>query len=156
MRRRISTGSHYEQLVGHSRALVVGDWVFVSGTTGRNYETGEIVEDVVEQTHQCFRTISWALEEVGSSLADVVRARIMLVDRSDDARLAPVIGDYLNPIGPALTTFVTDLLDPRLKIEIDVTALSGSSGSDGARLVGPKARVQLVPALVSSCRYLMP
>ena len=137
MRRRISTGSDYEQLVGYSRALVVGGWVFVSGTTGRNHETGEIPEDTVEQTHLCFRTIAWALAQAGSSMADVVRARIIMVDRNDDARVAPVIGSYLKPIGPALTTIVADLLDPRLKIEIDVTALLGSGGA--APALGPGA-----------------
>jgi enamine deaminase RidA (YjgF/YER057c/UK114 family) len=126
IRRRISTGSDYEKLVGYSRALVVGDWVFVSGTTGRNHETGEIPEDVVEQVHLCFRTISWALKEAGSSFEDVVRARIIMVDARDDERVAPVVGSYLRPVGPALTTCVAALLDPRLKIEIDVTALKGS------------------------------
>ncbi|MFI5017073.1 MAG: Rid family hydrolase, partial [Dongiales bacterium] len=77
MRRKISTGSDYEKLVGYSRALVVGEWVFVSGTTGRDHETGEIPEDVVAQTHICFRTINRALEQAGSSFADVVRARII-------------------------------------------------------------------------------
>ena len=123
MRQRISTGSDYENLVGYSRALVVGDWVFVSGTTGRNHETGEIPDDVVAQTHQCFRTISWALAEAGASLADIVRAGIIMVDRADDVRVAPVVGEYLKPVGPALTTIVADLLDPRLRIEIEVTAL---------------------------------
>jgi enamine deaminase RidA (YjgF/YER057c/UK114 family) len=127
MRRRISTGSDYERLVGYSRALVVGDWVFVSGTTGRDHETGEIPADTVAQTHLCFRTIDRALAEAGSCLADVVRARIIMVDRADDARVAPVVGQYLRPIGPALTTFVAGLLDPRLRIEIEVTALIGSS-----------------------------
>lgn len=126
-RQRISTGSPYEELVGYSRALVVGDWVFVSGTTGRNRETGEIPEDVVEQTHLCFRTIAWALEQAGSSLADVVRVRILMVNRDDDARVAPILAGYLKPTGPALTTTVGELLDTRLKIEIDVTALKRSS-----------------------------
>ena len=123
MRQRISTGSDYEKLVGYSRALVVGDWIFVSGTTGRDHATGEIPEDVVAQTHQCFRTIAWALAEAGASLADVVRAGIIMVDRADDARVAPVVAEYLKPVGPALTTIVADLLDPRLRIEIEVTAL---------------------------------
>jgi len=126
MRRRITTGSDYEKLVGYSRALVVGEWVFVSGTTGRNHETGEIPADVVDQTHLCFRTIDWALRQAGSSFADVVRARIIMTDPADDARVAPVVGEYLKPVGPALTTCVAALLDPRLKIEIDVTALIGS------------------------------
>jgi enamine deaminase RidA (YjgF/YER057c/UK114 family) len=127
-RQRISTGSDYEKLVGYSRAVAVGDWVFVSGTTGRNHETGEIPEDVVEQVHLCFKTISWALEQTGSCLGDVVRGRIIMTDAADDARVAPVIGSYLKPVGPALTSCVAQLLDPRLKIEIDVTALKGSAG----------------------------
>jgi enamine deaminase RidA (YjgF/YER057c/UK114 family) len=129
MRHRISTGSDYENLVGYSRALVAGNWVFVSGTTGRNHETGEIPEDVVEQTHLCFKTISWALKEAGSSFDEVVRARIIMTRAEDDARVAPVVGSYLKPVGPALTTCVAALLDPRLFIEIDVTAMKGSSGS---------------------------
>jgi enamine deaminase RidA (YjgF/YER057c/UK114 family) len=128
-RRKISTRSDYEKLVGYSRALVVGDWVFVSGTTGKNHETGEIPEDVVEQTHQCFRTLAWALEQAGSSFDEVVRVRIVMVNREDDARVAPIVGSYLKPVGPALTTFVAELLDERLKIEIDVTALKRSSGA---------------------------
>lgn len=126
MRRKISTGSDYEKLVGYSRAVVTGDWVFVSGTTGRNHETGEIPEDVVDQVHLCFKTISWALEQAGSSLAEVVRARIIMTRAQDDARVAPVVGSYFGPVGPALTTCVAALLDPRLHIEIDVTALKGS------------------------------
>ena len=131
MRRRISTGSDYEKLVGYSRALVVGDWVFVSGTTGRDHVTGEIPEDVVEQVHLIFRTINWALEQAGASFADVVRGRIIMTDAADDARVAPVIGQYLKPVGPALTSCVAQLLDPRLKIEIDVTALKGSGEAAG-------------------------
>lgn len=126
-RQRISTGSAYEKLVGYSRALAVGDWVFVSGTTGRDHETGEIPEDVVEQTRLCFKTIEWALAEAGASLADIVRMRILMVDPKDDARVAPVVGEYLKPVGPALTTTVGALLDARFKIEIDVTALKNSS-----------------------------
>ena len=125
-RQKISTGSAYEDLVGYSRALVVDNWVFVSGTTGRNFETGEVPEDVVEQTHLCFRIISRALEEAGSSLKEMVRVRVVMVNPEDDARVAPVLGTYLKPVGPVLTSTVGDLLDPRFKIEIDVTALKGS------------------------------
>ena len=125
-RKRISTGSDYEKLVGYSRALVVDDWVFVSGTTGKNHETGITPEDVVEQTEICFDTISWALKEAGSSFKDVVRARIIMVNLEDDALVAPIVARYLKPVGPALTTFVASFLDPIVKIEIDVTALKGS------------------------------
>ncbi len=125
-RQKITTGSAYENLVGYSRALVVDNWVFVSGTTGRNFETGEVPEDVVEQTHLCFQIISSALAQAGSSLADMVRVRVLMVNPDDDARVAPVLGGYLKPVGPALTTTVGALLDPRFKIEIDVTALRRS------------------------------
>ena len=131
-RQKISTGSDYESLVGYSRALVAGDWVFVSGTTGKNHETGEVPEDVVEQTHLCFRTIGWALEQAGLSFDDVVRVRILMVDREDDARVAPIVGQYLKPVGPVLTTTVGELLDQRFKIEIDVTALKRGSSEQSA------------------------
>jgi enamine deaminase RidA (YjgF/YER057c/UK114 family) len=127
MRRAISTGSDYETLVGYSRAVVTGDWVFVSGTTGRDHNTGEIPEDVVDQVHLCFKTISWALKQAGSSLDEVVRARIIMTGAEDDIRVAPVLGSYFRSVRPALTTCVAALLDPRLKIEIDVTALKGSA-----------------------------
>ena len=127
MRRRISSGSDYEKRIGYSRALVAGDWVFVSGTTGRNPDTGAIPEDAVEQVHLCFRTINWALQEAGSSFADVVRARIIMTDPADEAAIAPVLGNYFMPVGPALTICVAALLDSRLKIEIDVTALKQPS-----------------------------
>ena len=127
-RRRISSGLPYEDLVGYSRALVVDNWVFVSGTTGRNPDTGEIPDDIVEQTHNAFRTIIWALEQAGSSMQEVVRGRIAVSGREHESRLAPVLGSYFGPVRPALTIYVAELLDPRLKIEIDVTALRGSSG----------------------------
>ncbi len=126
-RRSITTGLAYEEKVGYSRALVAGDWVFVSGTTGRDRLTNEIPEGIVEQTHNTFRTIIWALEEAGSSMAEVVRGRIAVTDRRYEQDLLPVLGHYLGPIRPALTIYVAELLDPRLKIEIDVTALRGSA-----------------------------
>jgi len=127
-RRSISTGLAYEDMVGYSRALVVGDWVFVSGTTGRDRITNEIPEGIAEQTHNTFKTIIWALEEAGSSMAEVVRGRIAVTHRSYETELLPVLGHYLRPVKPALTIYVAELLDPRLKIEIDVTALRGSAG----------------------------
>lgn len=129
VRRSISTGLAYEDLVGYSRALVVGDWVFVSGTTGRDRITNEIPEGIVAQTHNAFATIVWALAEAGSSMAEVVRGRIAVADRKYEDELIPVIGHYLRPVRPALTIYVAELLDPRLKIEIDVTALKGSAGN---------------------------
>ena len=123
MRRRISSGSDYERRIGYSRALVAGDWVFVSGTTGRDHDTGLVPDDIVAQTRLCFRTIERALAEAGASFADVVRATVILADLEDEPRVAAVLADHLKPVGPALTAYVATLLDPQFKIEIEVTAL---------------------------------
>ena len=121
-RRRIYSGSSFEELAGYARAVVDGEWVHVSGTTGVDYASGKMSDDPVEQTHQTFRNIEWALAEAGVSLADVVRVRIFLDSRDDAAAVMPVIGDYLRGIRPANTTVVAPLLDARMKIEIEVTA----------------------------------
>ena len=121
-RRRISSGSSFEELAGYSRAVVDGGWIFVSGTTGFDYRAGVISEDIAEQTEQCFRNIQWALAEAGSGMAEVVRIRVILVDAADFARVAPIIGRWCADARPANTTFVAALIDPRMKIEIEVTA----------------------------------
>ena len=121
-RRLISSGSSFEALAGYSRAVVDGDWVFVSGTTGFDYKTGTIAEDVAAQTEQCFRNIEWALKEAGSSLRDLVRIRIFLVDPKDFQTVAPIFGRMCGEARPANTTVVTAMVDPRMKIEIEVTA----------------------------------
>lgn len=118
----ISSGSPFEKTAGYSRAVIDGDWVFVSGTTGFDYKTMTISDDVIEQTHQIFRTIASVLSESGSSLLDVVRARYIIVDEADWPRIAPVIGGYFGDIRPASTAIVCKLVDPRMKIEIEVTA----------------------------------
>ena len=122
MRRRIFSGTTYEDLAGYARAVVDGDWVHVSGTTGIDPADGSIPEDVVAQTHQIFRNIEWALAEAGSSLGDVVRIRVYLDSRDDFPIVAPIIGDYMRDIRPANTTVIAALCDPRMKIEIEVTA----------------------------------
>ena len=121
-RRLISSGSSLEAQAGYSRAVVDGADVFVSGTTGFDYATMTIAEDVTAQTEQVFRNIEAALAEAGSSLADVVRVRIHLVDAADFAKVAAVVGRKFRDIRPANTTVVSGLLDPRMKIEIEVTA----------------------------------
>ncbi len=120
--RTISSGSSFEKLAGYSRALVDGEYVHVSGTTGFDYATMTIVDDVVEQTHQCFRNIEAALNEAGLTLADVVRARYLLVDAADFERIAPLFGKYFATARPAATAMIVGLVDPRMKIEIEVTA----------------------------------
>ena len=108
--------------MGYSRALVDGEWVFVSGTTGFNYDAMTICEDVVEQAEQCFRNIETALAEAGSRLADIVRIRYILPNASDFEPCWPVLRKYLGSIRPAATMISAGLSDPRMKIEIEVTA----------------------------------
>ncbi len=121
-RLRISSGSSFEELASYSRAVVEGDWVFVSGTTGFDYRAGTISEDIGEQTEQCFRNIQWALTEAGSSMAEILRIRVILTDAAEFPRVAPIIGRWCREARPANTTFVAGLVDPRMKIEIEVTA----------------------------------
>jgi enamine deaminase RidA (YjgF/YER057c/UK114 family) len=127
-RRLISSGSSFEQLVGYSRAVVDGDFVFVSGTTGFDYQTMAVSDDVLEQTHQTFRNIAKALDEAGSSLQHVVRVTYILARAADWELVAPVLGEYFGNIRPAATAIIAGLVDPRMLIEIQVTArLSGQS-----------------------------
>jgi reactive intermediate/imine deaminase len=121
-RKHISSGSSFEALAGYARAVVDGEWIFVSGTTGFDYGAGTISEDVVEQTEQSFRNISAVLAEAGASLSDVVRVRVYLAERSDFEFVAPVVGRHFRDIRPANTTVVCTLCDPRMKVEIEVTA----------------------------------
>ena len=123
----ISSGSTFEQDIGYSRAVVVGDWVFVSGTTGFDYDTMTIADDVVRQADQCFRNIERALAEAGGSLADVVRVHYIVPARKDFEPCWPVLKRYLGDIRPAATMMVAGLADPRMKIEIEVTALLRST-----------------------------
>jgi len=119
-RRLISSGSPFEEVAGYSRAVVDGKWVFVAGTSG--FANGQIAEGVLEQTEQAFATISAALVEAGSSLADVVRVRVFITEAGDFEKIAPVLGKHFKGIRPANTTVVCGLVDPRMKVEIEVTA----------------------------------
>ena len=121
-RKLISSGSAFEKIAGYSRALVDGEWVNVSGTTGFDYAKMTISPDLIEQTRQAFRNIESALEKSGLSLRDVVRARYYLTRREDFELLAPVFGEYLGEIRPAVTAIVCKLVDARMNIEIEVTA----------------------------------
>ena len=121
-RQRISSGSSFEAIGGYSRAVVDGDTVFVAGTTGFDYATMRIDEDPLAQCHQCFRNIAAALAEAGCTLDDVVRARYYLAEVALFDRLAPVFGQYFALARPAATAIVCGLVDPRMKIEIEVTA----------------------------------
>jgi enamine deaminase RidA (YjgF/YER057c/UK114 family) len=125
MRRLISSGSPFEAEAGYSRAVVDGEWVFVAGTTGFDYAQMTIAEDPAEQARQALRNIAAALAEAGASLADVVRVRYYLPDLADWPKITSVLGEVFGPIRPAATALVCDLIDPRMKIEIEVTARRG-------------------------------
>jgi enamine deaminase RidA (YjgF/YER057c/UK114 family) len=122
IRKLISSGSEFEEKVGYSRAVVAGDTVYVAGTTGFDYATMSISDDPIEQAEQCFINIEKALLEAGSSLDDVVRVHYILPDRLDFEPCWPVLKKYLGKARPAATMFVADLVDERIKIEIEVTA----------------------------------
>ena len=121
-RRRISSGSTFERDIGYSRAVVDGEWVFVSGTTGFDYATMTISSDIVEQAEQCFRNIDAALREAGGSLADVVRVTYILPNAADFEPCWPVMRRYLGEIRPAATMISAGVADPRIRLEIEVTA----------------------------------
>ena len=126
VRKFVSTSSPYEKTASFSRAVVQGDWVFASGCTGYDPDTDSISEDPAEQTHKTFKLINWLLDEAGFSLSDVVRIVVYLADRDDFQAVAPVIGEHFEGINPANTTVEARLVDPRMKIEIEVTAYRGS------------------------------
>jgi enamine deaminase RidA (YjgF/YER057c/UK114 family) len=121
-RKLISSGSRFEDEMGYSRAVVDGDWIFVSGTTGFNYETMTISPDVVAQCEQAFRNIATALAQAGSSMADVVRVRYLFPEAADFERCWPVMKQFLGPVKPAATMMAAGLVDPTMKVEIEVTA----------------------------------
>ena len=122
MRRLISSGSRFEAEIGFSRALVDGEWIFVSGTTGYDYATMTIDDDVVVQTEQCLRNIQSALEQAGASFRDVVRVRYILPDGDDFPRCWPALKRVFGDVRPAATMIVAGLIDRRIKVEIEVTA----------------------------------
>jgi enamine deaminase RidA (YjgF/YER057c/UK114 family) len=124
-KRLISSGSTFEEKIGYSRAVVAGDWVFVSGTTGFDYAAMSISDDLVEQTEQCFRNIEAALRQADSSLKDVVRVRYVLPESSEFELCWPVLRKYFGEVRPAAMMISAGLADPRMKIEIEVTALKG-------------------------------
>ncbi len=121
-RQLISSGSRFEAEGCYSRAVVDGDFVFVSGTTGFDYETMTISADVAEQTRQTFRNIEAALRKAGASLKDAVRATYYVVDADDWPTIYPVFKEFLGESRPAATPIICGLVDPRMKIEIEITA----------------------------------
>jgi len=122
-RERISSGSTFEAQIGYSRAVVAGDWIFVSGTTGFDYATMSIPDDLLEQTEQCLKNIESALKQANSSLKDVVRVTYVLPNGAEFEQCWPVLRKYFGEVRPAAMMISASLLDPRMKIEIEVTAI---------------------------------
>ena len=121
-RRLIDSGSSFEKDIGYSRAVIDGDWVFVSGTTGFDYAAMTIADDIVEQADQCLKNIEAALRQAGAKLDDVVRVTYIVPDAAAFAECWPVLRKYFGDIRPAATMISAGLADPRMKIEIEVTA----------------------------------
>ena len=122
----ISSGSRFEAQIGYSRAVVAGDWIFVSGTTGFDYASMTISDDLLEQTEQCLKNIESALQKAGSSLKDVVRVTYILPNAPEFEQCWPVLRKYFGHVRPAATMISAGLLDQRIRIEIEVTALKNS------------------------------
>ena len=125
-RRLISSGSTFEQEIGYSRAVVDGDWIFVSGTTGFDYSKMTISDNLLDQADQCFRNIEMALNEAGSSLKDTVRVTYVLPVAADFEKCWPVLRRYLGDVKPAAMMISAGLSDPRMLIEIQITARTRS------------------------------
>ena len=121
-RQLISSGSTFEQEIGYSRAVAEGDWVFVSGTTGFDYSKMTISDNLVDQTEQCLKNIQEALIKAGSSMKDVVRVTYVLPNAADFPDCWPTLRKYFGEVKPAAMMISAGLSDPRMRIEIEVTA----------------------------------
>ena len=121
-RNLISSGSSFEREIGYSRAVIDGEWIFVSGTTGFDYTTMTISDSVTEQAEQCLRNIKAALEQAGAGLRDIVRVTYVLPQTADFQPCWPILRKYLGDVRPAATMISAGLADPRIRIEIEVTA----------------------------------
>ncbi len=119
----ISSGSSFEAEIGYSRAVVQGEWIFVSGTTGFDYSSMTISDDLAEQAEQCLKNIASALAQAGASLADVVRVTYVLPDGSQFKDCWPVLRQFFGAVRPAAMMISAGLADPRMQIEMEVTAL---------------------------------
>lgn len=123
--KHISTGSPFEAKMGYSRAVVKGGWCFVSGTTGYDYTTMTMPGSAADQARNCFETIWGVLHEAGFQPEDIVRVQYTVTDRALIEDITPVLGHYLGTIRPAATMVVAGLIQPEMKIEVEVTAFKG-------------------------------
>lgn len=124
-RQLISTGSPFEKTMGYSRAVVQGDWCFVSGVTGYDYATMQMPEGVADQARNCFETIQKVLSEAGFSMSDIARVQYTVVNRDLIPDLRPILGEILGDIRPAATMVVADLIEEEMLVEIEMTAFRG-------------------------------
>jgi enamine deaminase RidA (YjgF/YER057c/UK114 family) len=122
MRRLISSGSTFQQEIGYSRAVVDDGWIFVSGTTGFDYASMTIADGIVEQTEQCLRNIESALAQAGATLRDVVRVTYVVPNAAEFPACWPTLRQYFGDVRPAAMMIAAGLADPRMRIEIEVTA----------------------------------
>ena len=126
-RKLISSGSPFEERVGYSRAVVQGDWCFMAGTTGYDYERMAMPEDPAEQAKNTLATIEKWLIEAGFAMKDVVRVTYILTDRSYVEAVIPVLHAAFGDIRPAATMIISDLMTPEMKVEIQVDAYRGDA-----------------------------
>lgn len=126
-RKQISSGSSFEEIAGYSRAIVQDSWCFVSGTTGYDYIKMELPGSLEQQVQNTFETIDKALIQAGFQRTDIVRVRYYVTDRANVGKVFDLVGAYFKGIKPAATMVISDLIEPEMKIEIDVTALKASS-----------------------------
>lgn len=124
-RQLFSTGSPFEETMGYSRALVQGDWCFVSGVTGYDYATMEMPETVAAQARNCFETISRVLQEAGFEMQNIARVQYTVTDRALVPELQPILETYLGEIRPAATMVIADLIEEAMLVEIEITAFKG-------------------------------
>lgn len=122
-RRHIARGSRFEELLNYARVVVDGEWIFVSGCSGFDYDSMEIADNITDQAEQAFRNIDWCLAEAGAAFPDVVRLRVMVASLADYPAAMAVIGRRCAEARPANTTWIAALPDPRIRIEIEATAL---------------------------------
>jgi enamine deaminase RidA (YjgF/YER057c/UK114 family) len=121
-RKRVFSGHRFEKTGGYARAVVEDGWVFHSGTTGFDWATDTIAEDIEGQTRQMLENVKWGLAEAGAALADVVRVRLYIRHAEDDMAVSRVFKEFFGEIYPAETMVVCDLVDPRMLVEMEATA----------------------------------
>ncbi len=124
-RRLISTGSPFEATMGYSRAVVQGDWCFISGVTGYDYATMTMPEDAAAQARNCFSTIARVLDEAGFAMTDIARVQYTVTDAALVETVTPALGEALGEIRPAATMVIAGLIRPEMLIEVEATAFRG-------------------------------